>query len=316
MTDVFLAGIGFALGEIRETLEEAVAANLLSCEAAALSEAGFRFHHRSAPGTTAYDLVLRAARAIPEGTCEIDVVLYATCLPCNGNLGSDADFQRTRDVKTIMDFPASHLQADLGLESASVIGLNQQACTGLLGALRVGRALMAAEPETQRALCVTADRFPEGALYSQSYNLISDGAAACILSRSGGDYRLLASHARTSGALARAADEEVAGTYFAHTHRLIHETLAKAGLAIGDVDWFVAQNMNRKALEILARLLPLDPARILAPTLPEIGHVISGDNLINLKCLTERGAIEKGQKVLMAMAGYGLNWQCAILEKT
>ena len=82
------------------------------------------------------------------------------------------------------------------------------------------------------------------------------------------------------------------------------------------MDWFVAQNMNRKALEILARLLPLDAARILAPTLPEIGHVISGDNLINLKCLTERGAIEKGQKVLMAMAGYGLNWQCAILEKT
>jgi len=67
VTEVFLAGIGFALGEIREELEEAAAAGLLNCEAAALSEAGFRFHHRSAPGTTAYDLALRAARAISRG---------------------------------------------------------------------------------------------------------------------------------------------------------------------------------------------------------------------------------------------------------
>jgi 3-oxoacyl-[acyl-carrier-protein] synthase III len=316
MTEVFLARVGFALGEIRETVEEAAAAGLLSSDAAALSEAGFRFHNRCSPEETAYDLARRAAGEITESAGAIDVVLYATCLPANGNLGSDAEFQATRDVKTIMDFPASHLQADLELDAASVIGLNQQACTGLLGALRVGRALLTAEAETKQALCVTADRFPEGALYSQSYNLISDGAAACILSRSGGDYRFLATHARTSGALARATDEEAAGSFFVHVNRLIQETLARAGLTIGDVDWFVAQNMNRKALEILARLLPLDPARVVAPTLPEIGHVISGDNLINLKCLTDRGAIRKGEKVLLAMAGYGLNWQCAILEKT
>jgi 3-oxoacyl-[acyl-carrier-protein] synthase-3 len=215
-----------------------------------------------------------------------------------------------------MDFPASHLQADLGLESASVVGLSQQACTGLLGALRIGRALMAAEPEIESALCLTADRFPDGALYSQSYNLISDGAAACILSRTGGAYRLVATHARTSGALARASDEEVAGTYFAQMHRVVHETLAKAGRNIGDVDWFVAQNMNRKGLEILARLLPIDASKVVAPTLGEIGHMISGDNLVNLKRLTEEGVIRPGETVLMAMAGYGLNWQCVILERT
>ena len=74
--------------------------------------------------------------------------------------------------------------------------------------------------------------------------------------------------------------------------------------------------MNRKALEILARLLRIDPGRVVAPTLEEVGHVISGDNLINLKHLIDRGSIEKGERVLLFMAGYGLNWQCAILEKT
>ena len=74
--------------------------------------------------------------------------------------------------------------------------------------------------------------------------------------------------------------------------------------------------MNRKAVEILARLLKFDPARILSPTMPDVAHVISGDNLINLKYLSERGGILPGERLLLFMAGYGLNWQCVILERT
>ncbi|MDQ2870570.1 MAG: hypothetical protein M3S32_07505, partial [Acidobacteriota bacterium] len=63
MTDVFLGSIGYALGEIRETVEEAAEAGLLSTGPGPLSDAGFRVHHRSRPGTSAYDLALRAAAA-------------------------------------------------------------------------------------------------------------------------------------------------------------------------------------------------------------------------------------------------------------
>ncbi len=242
-------------------------------------------------------------------------IVYSTCLPCNATLGEGAAFRETGDVKCLMDFPASHLQADLGLERASVIGLTQQACTGMLGALRLARGLLAAEPDLHRVLCLTADRFPEGARYEQAYNLISDGAASCLVSREPRGYRIVALHAMTNGALARASDDETAGSYFAFTCRAVQETLSRAGLVMAQIDWVVAQNMNRKALDVLGRLLAVPEGRLLAPTLPEVGHVISGDNLINLRTLDEGGRIAPGQHVLLTMAGYGLNWQCAVLVK-
>jgi 3-oxoacyl-[acyl-carrier-protein] synthase-3 len=163
---------------------------------------------------------------------------------------------------------------------------------------------------------VTADRFPEGALYEQAYNLISDGAAACVLSLAGGAWRLVACHAITNGALSLASDDETAGHFFTYTHRVIQETLAKAGLAMGDVAWVVPQNMNVTAWQILARLLDLDLERVACPTLPEAAHVISADNLLNLKRLTDEGCVQPGERALLVMSGFGLNWQCVILERT
>src|SRR5207244_2442363 len=87
------------------------------------------------------------------------------------------------------------------------IGLNQQACTGMLGSLRLARMLLLTEPEMQRILCVTADRFPEGAFYEQSYNLISDGAAACVVSAEPTGFRWIAGHAITNGAMAMVSAE-------------------------------------------------------------------------------------------------------------
>ena len=73
--------------------------------------------------------------------------------------------------------------------------------------------------------------------------------------------------------------------------------------------------MNFKAWQILSRLLGFDFERVYFPTIGDVGHVISGDNIINLSRLLEDGKIRRGQRALMFMAGYGLNWQCVILEK-
>ena len=314
--EVFVDHIGYALGEVTRTVEEAGSLGDLLSQPEVLREAGFCVHHVSGPRQTAYDLARQAVQAIEHALGNVGAIIYSTCIPANANIGRADAYLESRDVKNLMDFPASHLQSDFGLDRAIVIGLSQQACTGLLGSLRLAQALLRSEPETERVLCLTSDRFPEGALYEQSYNLISDGAAACVVSLAPASFRLLAAHGITNGALAQASDDETAGSFFAYTHRVIQETLAKAGLQISDVAWFVAQNMNRKATDILARLLKFDPGRAVSPTLPEVAHVISGDNLINLKYLAERGQIQGGERVLLCMAGYGLNWQCVILEKT
>lgn len=313
--EVYLDHLSYSLGDDCYSVEDAASQGFTLTRAEALREAGFREHYRCRPGTTAYDLARRAVEPIQDHIRSVGSIIYATCLPQNGNIGAAEEYRKTRDVKHLMDFPASHLQADFGLDRAEVFGLTQQACTGLLGSLRLAAMQLRAETEVEKVLCVTADRFPEGALYEQAYNLISDGAAGGIVSTHPGGFRLLAFHGITNGALARASDDETVGAYFNYTHRAIRECLRKAGVDMADLHWIVAQNMNIKAWQILSRLLGFDFERVCFPTLGEVAHLISGDNIINLKRLAESGRMRAGDKALLVMSGYGLNWQCVLVEK-
>jgi 3-oxoacyl-[acyl-carrier-protein] synthase-3 len=316
MTDVFVDHLTYALGEEQHSVEDSVAAGRTISAPDVLREAGFRLHHLCPARETAYDLARKSVAAIGADLTGVGAVVYATCIPVNGSIGDPERFQQTKDVKHLMDFPASHLQADFGLDGAMIIGLNQQACTGMLGSLRLARMLLVAEPEVRKVLCLTADRFPPGALYEQAYNLISDGGAACLVSTKPEGFRLIAWHSITNGALACASDDETVGTFFNYTHRLIQETLAKARLQMADIRWVVPQNMNVKAWQILSRLLQVDLDRVFFGTIGEVAHVVSGDNIINLKRLSDEGRIQRGDRILLCMAGYGLNWQCVILEKS
>ena len=307
--------MAYALGEISRSVEEAEALGLLVSEAKALRDSGFSRHHTCAPESTAYDLAKLAVEPLRADLPGVGAILYATCIPQNANLGDADKFRLTGDVKYLMDFPASHLQTDFGLDQAFVMGIGQQACTGLLGTLRMADLLLTGEPSLETVLCVTADRFPAGAKYEQAYNLISDGAAAMIVTRKPTGYRIVACHAHTNGAWAQASDDETVGTFFNYTHKLVKETLAKAGMDAADLAFIVTQNMNVKAWQILARILGLDIAKVASPTLAEAAHLISGDNIVNLMRLEKEGRIQPGDKLLLLMSGYGLNWQGIILEK-
>jgi len=313
--NVYLHDPVYALGDMRYSVEEAVAASRTFSGANTLREAGFEAHHVCSPQTGVEELAARAALQLGECLDTVSTLIYSTCLPINGNIGRYSDYQESRDVKYLMDFPASRLQASCGLQDTQVIGLNQQACTGMLGAIRLARALLQAESDVDDILCITADRFPADAIYEQSYNLISDGAAALVVSRFERGFRVLGCHQITNGALVQASDDEAVGTYFNYTHRLVQESLAKVELGIADINWIIAQNMNVKAWQILARLLAFDAGRVYFASLPEVGHVISGDNVINMKKLDESDAIRPGDKLLLLMAGYGMNWQSVVVEK-
>ncbi|GAB4052575.1 3-oxoacyl-[acyl-carrier-protein] synthase III C-terminal domain-containing protein [Catellatospora paridis] len=311
MNGFYIGSFAHALGAQKRHLRESAEAGLLRSAPQDLEAAGFRWHHVCEPEDTAYDLARAAVAQIAArgDLADVDAIVYATCLP-DGQTGSGP----VRDVKDLMDFPAGRLQAEFGMSRAIVVGLHQQACTGVLGALRVAGALLATEPGWRRVLCVTADRFPAGAWYEQAYNLISDGAAACVVGRDPDVCRLLTVHQITNGGLGRADDDETVGTYFAYTHRLVREAAARAGLAPAELDWVVTQNMHDKAWQILARLLELDHARVWAPTLADVGHVISADAVVNLSALLDSGQVRPGQRIAVPVAGFGLNWQCAVLE--
>jgi 3-oxoacyl-[acyl-carrier-protein] synthase III len=317
---VFVDSFSYALGERKYHISDSAAEGRLFSSADDLQSAGFRWHHVCEPGTSGYDLARAAVGpiAVAGRLAGIDAIVYSTCLPLNGNVGSQDCWQATRDVKYLMDFPVSRLQAEFGLDDAVAIGLNQQACTAMLGSLRIGAAMLNSEPEWRRVLCVTADRFPDGAVYEQAYNLISDGAAACLVTRRPGPgaFRLVGAHHITNGGLGQASDDETVGSYFSYMHRLVTQALSRAGLSAADLDWVVTQNTNDKAWAILSRMLCVDLDKIVFPSLPDAGHVISADNVVNLVSLIESGRIRPGDRLLLVMAGFGLNWQATILEAT
>jgi 3-oxoacyl-[acyl-carrier-protein] synthase III len=320
MSAIYLDAIGFSLGSVRNSAQEAEQHQLLLSPAELLIESGFGFHHRCAVDESVYDLAQRATQEIfaaaenSELAQQIDLFCFATCIPANGNIGVYDDFTRSGDVKYLMDFPVSHLQAQFKMERAQTIGITQMACTSLLGAIRIGASLLAAE-DLEHCLCLTADRFPAGAKYEQSFNLISDGAAGCILSTKKGAFLYRGAHHITNGAMAQASDDETAGFFFNYSYRLIQETLQKLQLQLSDVQWIVPQNTNSKAWQVLASLLRFDLARVLMPTRIEVGHCISGDNMINLHACLQNNIFKSGDIILLPMAGYGLNWSCVVLEK-
>ena len=312
---VYIGAFGHALGDRHRSLADAGRDGLLVSPPEALAAGGFERHHVCSDSMHAYELARRAVAAIGSESRDVDAIVYATCIPENANLGSREAFSVSGDVRDLMQFAASRLQADLGLE-APVFGLDQQACTGMLGAIRLARSLVLTEPEFGRVLCVTADRFPVGARYEQSYNLISDGAAACIVGDRPDVFRILSCHQVTNGGLAGADDDETVGSYFAMTAETIRACLEKASLSVDDLDWIVPQNTQRDAWRVLASLLDFPFERIALETLSDVGHVISADNIVNLRHLLARGQPAPGQRVVLPMAGYGSNWQCLALARS
>jgi 3-oxoacyl-[acyl-carrier-protein] synthase-3 len=313
-TPAYLRDLSFAVGS--QCFDVAKAVNLgktISTEEILL-EAGFAQHYRCPPEQTSYDLALESVRKMTTSPSKIGAILYTSCIPSNQNAGSVESFEKTKDVKYLMDYPGSRLQSALGMDDAFVVGLAQQACTGLLGTLRFAKLLLESEPELENVLCLTSDRFPEGALYEQAYNLISDGAASCVVSTEPVGFKILSCHQLTNGAMGAASDDETVGHYFSYSHRVITQAVAKAGLKMSDIRWIVPQNTNCKAWQILSRLLGVSYEQVYFPTLSEVGHMISGDNIVNLSKLQKDTRLKKGERILMPMAGYGLNWQCVVIE--
>jgi 3-oxoacyl-[acyl-carrier-protein] synthase-3 len=309
----YVGAFAYALGDVCETVGETGRAGRLVSPPEALRRGGFERHYRCSSRVTHYDLARRAVQQLDGALGSIDAIVYATCIPENGSLGDRSAFEKSGDVRYLMNFPASRLQSELDID-APVIGLNQQACTGMLGALRLARNWLCGEPSAERILCVTADRFPPGARYEQAYNLISDGAAACIVTRTPATFRIVACHQITNGALALATADETLGSYFSYSKLAIEQTLQRAGLSVRDIDWIVPQNTHRDAWRILSGLIGFPPERVMAESLPSVGHIISADNVANLSALRERLGSFAGARVLLTMTGYGSNWQCVILE--
>jgi 3-oxoacyl-[acyl-carrier-protein] synthase III len=315
-----IGGISYSFPARSLSVRELSDAGLLKSEPALLERFGFGQVH-VAEAESPYDLALTAARNLLEENTvdpeEVGLLVYTgtpgTAAFVRGSApASELNFLGTTER---FRFPSTRMQFDLGLGNASVVALDQLACTSLFGAVRVGRALCLAE-QIDSALCVSAEFFPSEAGREAIFNCTSDAACAVLLRRSGDRNRLVGAAHVTKGYYwdADALQDQVIASYFPTARHVIEKAIAEAGWAASDIDWVIPHNVSLKSWEILLGLTGLGGARLWSRNIPRDGHTLAGDNFINLRDAVESGSVEPGDRLLLFSYGYGAHWTALAVE--
>jgi 3-oxoacyl-[acyl-carrier-protein] synthase-3 len=314
VNDVRIAAVGYALPGASVSVRELSARGSLESDPELLERYGFS-HVYVARDETPYDLAVAAGRdALARAAVDpADVGLLVHCGPQGPTAFERGPTEQTSSAahRTMHRFlfPGTRLQHELGLEHAMVIGLDQLACTMLLGAVRVARALCITE-HVRYALCIGAEFFPADAGREAIWNCTSDAGAAVLLECGDGRGRIVAARHVTKGYYwdADAKRNELVAAYFPTARYVIDDTLRDAGWAHDDVDWIIPHNVNRRSWDVLRPLCRLDGARLWDHNIARIGHTLAGDNFINLADALERGDVVEGERLLLFSYGFGAHW--------
>lgn len=315
-----VSAIAYAMPGASRTVHELAAVGALESSPEMLERFGFG-SVCVAVEETPYELALAAASSLlrEQGIdpSSIDALLYG------GAPGAIA-FAKPRDAAAeaagLCDtrrflYPGTRLQFDLGLDRATVIGLDQLACTAILGAVRLARSLCISEG-LERVLCVSSEFYPAEAGREAITNCTSDAACAVLVERVASRNRIMGGAGVTKGFFWSAGSmrDEVMASYFPTAAHVIRRTLAAARWAPGDVDWVIPHNVSAKSWEILFRIAALPNAQLWSDNIARIGHTLAGDNFINLRDALAEGAVAEGDRVLLFSYGYGAHWTGLALE--
>jgi 3-oxoacyl-[acyl-carrier-protein] synthase-3 len=315
-----ISAISYALPAASRTVRELSAAGALDSAPDILERFGFG-NVCVAEEETPYDLALAAAsRLMREHDIDptsVDALLY-------GGAPGPVAFAKPRDAVVAaaalcnarrFEYPAPRLQFDLGLVNATVIGLDQLACTAILGAVRLARSLCISEG-LERVLCVSSEFYPAAAGREAISNCTSDAACAVLVERNGMRNHIVGGVSVTKGFYwgADSMRDEVMASYFPTAVHVIRRTIANAGWQPDAVDWVMPHNVSATSWEILFRLACLPKARLWSDNIRRIGHTLAGDNFINLRDALDGGCVKAGDKVLVFAYGYGAHWTGLALE--
>lgn len=318
-----IRGIAYTYAAESRSVSELGARGALTSDPDMLERFGFA-HVNVAVEESPYELACSAASQVL-AECEVDpatvglliyggtpsAMAFSSANEAGAGAASLCTIERFR-------FPATRLQYELGLDGAIVLALDQLACTTLFGAVRVARAMMAAEG-IDRALCVASEFYPLEAGRETIFNCTSDAACAVLLDRStesGGRNRIVGAATITKGYYWDAASmqEEVIASYFPTAVHAIDRTLESAGWSRDDVHWMIPHNVSARSWDVLMRLARLPNATLWSRNVARHGHTLAGDNFINLRDAIAEGAVRPGDRALLFAYGYGAHWTGLAVE--
>ncbi|GAA0730858.1 ketoacyl-ACP synthase III family protein [Dactylosporangium roseum] len=265
---------------------------------------------RCDPGLDLYDLVLPAARGLLARTdpATIRYVVHARA--------SQEVAPSTVDV-------AREFADRLGLSHATAFSLTDQNCASPLAAIDVVGELLRSEADPQaRALVITGEKaFTRELKVFHNTFLAGDGAASCLVSRTGRGARIQSYVSETFGEFSdgmrmgsilnqRFADERPR-----IVREVLHKAVAQAGCSLDDIHLVLPTNPNVVLWDETARELGLPPGRIFTANVPRYSHCLSADLLINYVTLREEGRLEPGRKYLFFALGLGFTFAAMVFTE-
>ena len=296
---------------------ELAAAGQLESDPALLQRFGFEQVH-VAERETAFDLALEAGthllRDAAVDPSSIDLLLYGGAPAVAFDAGGRPRHAALATTERFR-YPGTRLQYELGLDRASVVGLDSLACSTLLGAVRLARALVASEG-LERVLCVSAELFPCDAGREAIFNCTSDAGCALLVERGAPRNRVVGSAHVTKGYYwdCEALRDEIVASYFPTARHCIERVIADAGWTRDDVRWVIPHNVSLRSWEILLGLTGLPRERLWSANIARRGHTLAGDNFINLADATAAGDVQPGDRLVLFSFGYGAHWSALAVE--
>jgi 3-oxoacyl-[acyl-carrier-protein] synthase-3 len=249
---------------------------------------------------------------------EIDALLWTSAI-AESHVRPSAHASANGSSTALQPFcyQASWFQEHLGLERATVTGIAQQGCAGMFSAMRQARAMLMAEPELHHALCVGADLLPGTTPREILYNVISDAACACVMSREQVRYQWLGFHQISKGYYwdVPSKQNEIIAAYFPTAALTLRGLFAKLNLLPSEVDLVIPTGVNRMSWPILMRLCGIPDPRLYEPE-KRFGHTIAADSFLMLEEARRHGALRPGMKLLLFAYGFGSSWCALLLETT
>ncbi|MDH4093937.1 MAG: ketoacyl-ACP synthase III [Betaproteobacteria bacterium] len=302
----------------RVVTNDEFAARLDTSDAWIRERTGIVERHIADASQTSSDLALEASRAALSAAGvraeDIDLIVLATSTP-------DYVFPST----------ACLLQAKLGIKNCPAFDL-QAVCSGFVYALATADNFIRAGTH-RRALVVGAEVFSRILDWNDRGTcvLFGDGAGAVVLAagdRPGVHASVLradGSHAGILSVPGNVCGGSIVGSPYLQMQgsqvfkfavkvldEVARETVAAAGMQLGDIDWLIPHQANVRILEATARKLGL-PLERLVVTVDHHGNTSAASVPLALDEFVRAGKIRPGHRVLLQGVGGGFTWGATLV---
>ena len=233
-------------------------------------------------------------------------------------------------------FPATGclVQKKIGATKAFCFDL-QAACSGLLFSLETALSFLRGNPELRRILVVAAEKMSSVVDWTDRGTciLFGDGAAAALLENDGtqGEDDFGPTHLSTDGTYFESLCIPAGGSRAPMTQELLdaHKNylymdgrlifklavndmtecsrivLAKAGMTVNDIDWFIPHQANARIIDSVGEHLGIAPEKVFR-NVRNYGNTCSATIGIALEDMLSAGLLKDGQTLLLTAMGGGI----------